>query len=73
MINNEKGYWQIVEVIKAKGFNSIKPATCALICGNDPRISGKQQTMFEEEGIDYINVFDLLGKNKQIELNVDGH
>ena len=57
---NEKGYWQIVEVIKAKGYKSIKPATCALICGKDPRISGKQQTMFEEEMIDYINVFDLL-------------
>ena len=56
----EKGYWQIVEVIKAKGYKSIKPATCALICGDDPRISGKQQTMFEEERIDYINVFDLL-------------
>jgi len=57
---NKKGYWQIVEVIKAKGYNSIKPATCALICGKDPRISGKQQTMLEEEGIDYINVFELL-------------
>ena len=57
---NEKGYWQIVEVIKAKGYNSTKPATCALISGKDPRISGRQQTMLEEEGIDYINVFDLL-------------
>lgn len=57
---NEKGYWQIVEVIKAKGYNSIKPATCALICGKDPRISGRQHTMLEEEGIDHINVFDLL-------------
>ena len=57
---NEKGYWQIVEVIKAKGYKTIKPATCALICGNDSRISGKQQTMFEEERIDFINVFDLL-------------
>lgn len=57
---NEKGYWQIVEVIKAKGYNSTKPATCALICGKDPRISGRQHTMLEEEGIDHINVFDLL-------------
>ena len=57
---NVKGYWQIIEVIKAKGYNSTKPATCGLICGKDPRISGKQQTMLEEEGIDYINVFDLL-------------
>lgn len=56
----EKGYWQIVEVIKTKGYNSIKPATCALICGKDPRISGRQQTMLEEERIDYINVFNLL-------------
>ena len=56
----EKGYWQIIEVIKAKGCNSIKPATCALICGKDPRISGRQQTMLEEEGIDYINVFNFL-------------
>ena len=56
----EKGYWQIVEVIKTKGFNFIEPATCALICGKDPRISGRQQTMLEEEGIDYINVFNLL-------------
>jgi hypothetical protein len=58
--SNRKGYWQIVEVIKAKGHEDVKPATCALICGNDPRISGRQQTMLEEEGIDYINVFDLL-------------
>jgi len=57
---NEKGYWQIVEVIKTKGYNSIKPATCALICGKDSRISGRQHTMLEEEGIDHINVFDLL-------------
>ena len=57
---NEKGYWQIVEVIKAKGYNSIRPATSALICGKDPRISGRQQTMLEEEGIDYINVFNML-------------
>ena len=57
---NVKGYWQIVEVIKAKGFNFIEPATCALICGKDPRISGRQQTMLEEEEIDYINVFNLL-------------
>ena len=57
---NVKGYWQIVEVIKAKGYKSIKPAICALICGKDPRISGKQQTMLEEEKIDYINVFNLL-------------
>ena len=56
----EKGYWQIVEVIKTKGYKSTKPATCALICGKDPRISGRQQTMLEEEGIDYINVFNLL-------------
>ena len=59
----EKGYWQIIEVIKAKGCNSIKPATCALICGKDPRISGKQQIMLEEEGIDYINVFNILINN----------
>ena len=59
-ILQEKGYWQIVEVIKTKGFNFIEPATCALICGKDPRISGRQQTMLEEEGIDYINVFNLL-------------
>ena len=58
--SKEKGYWQIVEVIKAKGFNFIEPATCALICGKDPRISGRQQTMLEEEGIEYINVFSLL-------------
>lgn len=58
--SKEKGYWQIIEVIKAKGYNSINPATCALICGKDPRISGKQQAMLEAEGIDYINVFDLL-------------
>ena len=58
--SNKKGYWQIIEVIKAKVYNSIKPATCALICGKDPRISGKQQLMLEEEGIDYINVFNLL-------------
>lgn len=58
--SNIKGYWQIVEVIKAKGYNTIKPATCALICGKDPRISGRQHTMLEEEGIDHINVFDLL-------------
>ena len=57
---NVKGYWQIVEVIKAKGYNSIKPATCAVICGKDLRISGKQRTMLEEDGIDYINVFNLL-------------
>lgn len=57
---NAKGYWQIVEVIKTKGYNSIKPATCALICGKDSRISGRQQTMLEEEGLDYINVFNLL-------------
>ena len=57
---NEKGYWQIVEVIKAKGYNSLKPATCALICGKDSRISGRQHTMLEEEGIDHINVFELL-------------
>ena len=56
----EKGYWQIVEVIKAKGYKDVEPATCALICGNDPRISGRQQAMLEEEGIDYINVFILL-------------
>ena len=61
--SKEKGYWQIVEVIKAKGYNSIKPATCGLICGKDPRISGRQQTMLEEEGIDYINVFELLIRN----------
>lgn len=60
----EKGYWQIVEVIKAKGFSFIEPATCALICGKDPRISGRQQTMLEEEGIDYINVFNLLRQNE---------
>jgi hypothetical protein len=59
---NIKGYWQIVEVIKAKGYNDIKPATCAIICGKDPRISGKQQTMLEEEKIDFINVFNLLLK-----------
>ena len=58
----EKGYWQIIEVIKAKGYNLIKPATCALICGKDPRISGRQQMMLEEERIDYINVFILLLK-----------
>ena len=58
--SKEKGYWQIVEIIKAKGYNSIKPATCALICGKDPRISGRQQTMLEEECIDYINVFNFL-------------
>ncbi len=58
--SKEKGYWQIIEVIKAKGYKLIKPATCALICGKDPRISGRQQRMLEEEGIDYINVFDLL-------------
>jgi hypothetical protein len=58
--SNVKGYWQIVEVIKAKGYNFIEPATCALICGKDPRISGRQQTMLEEEGIDFINVFNLL-------------
>lgn len=57
---NIKGYWQIVEVIKTKGYNDIKPATCALICGKDARISGRQQTMLEEEGIDFINVFSLL-------------
>jgi len=57
---NEKGYWQIVEVIKAKGYKFIAPASCALICGKDPRISGRQQTMLEEEGIDHINVIDLL-------------
>ncbi len=56
----EKGYWQIVEVIKAKGYKDVEPVTCALICGNDPRISGRQQAMLEEEGIDYINVFILL-------------
>lgn len=55
-----KRHGQIVEVIKAKGFNFIEPATCALICGKDPRISGRQQTMLEEEGTDYINVFNLL-------------
>lgn len=60
--SKEKGYWQIIEVIKAKGYNLIKPATCALICGKDPRISGRQQTMLEEERIDYINVFNLLLK-----------
>ncbi len=32
----------------------------ALICGKDPRISGRQQIMLEEEGIDYINVFNLI-------------
>ena len=57
---NEKGYWQIVEVIKAKGYKFIAPATCALICGKDPRISGRQQTMLEEDGIDCINVYNLL-------------
>lgn len=56
----DEGYRQIIEIIKTKGYNSIKPATCALICGKDPRISGRQQTMLEEEGIDYINVFNLL-------------
>lgn len=61
--SKEKGYWQIVEVIKAKGYNVIEPATCALICGKDPRISGKQQTMLEEEGIDYINVFNIFINN----------
>ena len=60
--SKEKGYWQIVEVIKAKGYNLIRPATCALICGKDPRISGRQQMMLEEERIDYINVFNLLLK-----------
>ena len=60
---NVKGYWQIIEVIKAKGYNLIKPATCALICGKDPRISGKQQIMLEEEGIDYINVFNIFINN----------
>lgn len=59
---NIKGYWQIVEIIKAKGYNDIKPATCAIICGKDPRILGKQQTMLEEEEIDFINVFYLLLK-----------
>ena len=59
----EKGYWQIIEVIKAKGYNLIKPATCALICGKDSRISGRQQTMLEEEGIDYINVFNIFINN----------
>ncbi len=58
--SKEKGYWQIIEVIKAKGYKTLKPATCALICGKDPRISGKQQTMLEEDKIDYINVFSLL-------------
>ena len=58
--SKKKGYWQIVEVIKAKGYNSMKPATCALICGKDPRISGRQKTMLEEEGIDYINIFNIL-------------
>ena len=58
--SKEKGYWQIIEVIKAKGYNSINPATCALICGKDPRISVKQQAMLEAEEIDYINVYDLL-------------
>jgi Fe-S-cluster containining protein len=58
--SKKKGYWQIIEVIKTKGYNSIKPATCALICGKDSRISGRQQAMLEEEGIDYINVFNLL-------------
>ncbi len=58
--SNKKGYCQIVEVIKAKGYKTLKPATCALICGQDPRISGRQQAMLEEEGIDYINVFSLL-------------
>jgi len=57
---NVKGYWQIIEVIKAKGYNSIKLATCALICGKDPRISGKQQIMLEEERIDYMNVYNVL-------------
>ena len=60
--SKEKGYWQIIEVIKAKGFDSLEPATCALICGKDSRISGRQQMMLEEEGIDYINVFNLLLK-----------
>ena len=60
--SKEKGYWQIIEVIKAKGYDSIEPATCALICGKDPRISGRQQTMLEEEGIDYINTFNILLK-----------
>ena len=53
----------IIEVIKAKGYNLIKPATCALICGKDPRISGKQKIMLEEEGIDYINVFNIFINN----------
>jgi hypothetical protein len=58
--SKKKGYWQIIEVIKTKGYNSIKPATCALICGKDSRISGRQQAMLEEEGIDYINVYNML-------------
>ena len=60
--SKKKGYWQIVEVIKTKGYDSIESATCALICGKDPRISGRQQLMMEEEGIDYINIFNLLIK-----------
>ena len=60
--SKKKGYWQIVEVIKAKGYNAIEPASCAIICGKDPRISGRQQAMLEEEGIDYINIFNLLIK-----------
>lgn len=58
--SNIKGYFQIIEVIKAKGYDFIEPATCALICGKDPRISGRQQTMLEEAKIDYMNVFEIL-------------
>ena len=51
---------QIISSYDSMRNKSIKPATCALICGKDPRISGRQQTMLEEDGIDYINVIDLL-------------
>ena len=54
--SKEKGYWQIIVVIKAKGYDFIEPATCAPICGKDPRISGRQKLMLEEEGIDIIYV-----------------
>lgn len=43
-----------------KSIKTTKPATCVLICGEDFRISGKQQTMLDEERMDYINVFSLL-------------
>lgn len=58
--SNFKGFWQIIEVIKALGYNNVPKANCAIGCGYDKRISGRQGLMCKEFGIDFINIETLL-------------